>query len=581
MKEKESDVRNFGFYWEILRPFKGYILSIISVGIIWAIFVSIKAYYLKLIIDYLPLSKTDPGILFWPVFIFLFGWFLNETCWRVRDWVIIYLKPYLKRHIVMICCKRLMKYDDHFYQKNTPPALIHGVRNIADGIEDSIFFVEEFFTHFIMVVSAIVSMLIVQTYFGILTAFWLIAWGFVASIWVKNGHLLSYAIFVLRTEFSSHLGDVFGNMQIIKTFNAQEHENNLTQEKASIVAAAEVKREKMFFGVWVIQGIAFLIILSAITYGLISGYSSGKVTVGDFSMLMDLSQTIYLHLFDIANDLSEMSESSGKMSQGLDLIYRQGRCDDNMQGKDTLKAKKGEIIFDHVNFLYPGSDPTDDPFFSNDYIKIEGGSTVALVGPSGGGKTTFVKLLLRLVEPQGGKILIDGQNISSCSVESVHSIFAMVPQELGLFNRSIRDNIAYGSFACSDEEIISAAKKAGAHDFIKNIPGQYEAILGSEIGLSGGQKQRLMIARGLLRKAKIFIFDESTSALDVRTEADVLQQIQEKTSGCTKIIIAHRLRTIQNADLILVCENGSIAEKGSHQELMEKNGLYAKLSALA
>lgn len=567
---------NFWFFWEILKPFKIYLLAILIVAFVWSSFIVIKALALKAIID--TLTKGNTAGLFWPVSIYLGGWFFNEFFWRLRDYSIMYLKPYLKKHIITLFSGRMMYYDDAYYQKNNASALIQGIRNLADGVDDAIFFFEEFFTHFILIVGSCVAIFSVNFYFGSITSIWLISWGLLAVSWSRNGHTLAFKIFELRTIFTAHLGDIFSNMPTVRIFNAEAHEKKLTEVKAAEVAELEIKRERMFFGIWIIQGIAFFLVLCIVLGFLIYEYSHSRVTVGDFAMLLELVQTIYLYLFDLAKDLSEISETSGKISQGLELIYK--KIPEKIYDKSSKKIEitKGEIIFDHVSFKYQNSD--EGPFFANDYIKIPAGATVALVGPSGSGKSTLVKLLLRLLEPQSGRILIDGLNISDYSVESVREYFALVPQEFGLFQRSIKENIGYGSFSASEEEIKNAAREGGAHEFIEEINAGYDSILGIDQGLSGGQKQRIMISRGLLRKAKIFVFDESTSALDVQTEASVLANIKERTGNSTKIIIAHRLKTIQDADLILVCDRGRIVEQGTHKQLMENNGLYASLSRM-
>ena len=333
----------------------------------------------------------------------------------------------------------------------------------------------------------------------------------------------------------------------------------------------------MFFKIWVVQGISFFLVLSISLFILISQYKVGKVTIGDFAMILELIQAIYLNLFEVGKDISEVSESYGRIKQGLSTVYKKISEKAHNPKLPDLEVKKGEIVFDNITYKYPDSDPDSPPLFKNNYIKIEAGSTVAIVGPSGGGKTTLIKFLLRLITPDSGKVLIDGKDISKYSIESVRSTFGIIPQELGLFKRSIEDNIKYGSFNSTREEVIAAAKQSGAHEFIKNLHNDYDAKLELECNLSGGQKQRLMIARGLLRKAKIFIFDEPTSALDLQTEADVLESIDHVTKGYTKIIVAHRLKTVEKADLILVCSKGEIVEKGTHEELTNKNGLYAKL----
>lgn len=572
MQDKHEEV-TLGFFWNLVKPFKLHISVIVIVGIIWSVFTVVKAYLFKLIIDTL---SSGAGSAFWPITLYIGSWIMTEWFMRIRDFAVMYFKPYLKKHVITVFTKQMMHYDDHYFQENTPGALINGLRNLYDGVDDGIYILEELFSHCILIISALISMYIINAYFSLIAVGWFVLWAVLAYTWAKNGHILAFLINAVRTRLSFHLGDVFSNTSTIKTFNSIEHENMITEKIADEVARIEFSREKMFFKIWVVQGVLFFCTSFLVFFVLLSKYKAGEVTIGDFAMMIELLQTIYLYLFDFAKDVSEFSEVTGKVLQGMDVVYR--NINEHIEMKSSLNIKNGEIVFEKVHYKYPGEE--ENAFESNKTIKIAGGSTVALIGPSGGGKTTLVKLLLRLAEPSAGRILIDGEDIAQYDVNSVRSIFALVPQELGIFNRTIKENIKYGSFNATDAEMIAAAKKAQIDDVIQELPAGYDTKFGTEIMLSGGQKQRLMIARGLLRKAKIFVFDEPTSALDARTEFDVLANIRETTKGCTKIIIAHRLNTIKYADLILVCDEGEIVEQGTHEQLMEKRGLYFEMMNL-
>ena len=575
MLEKKNKEINLSFFWDILKPFKLYILGIFSLGVIYSGFIILKVTALKAIINYLSAREIEKA--YAPIGVYLGAWFVNEICWRIRDYCSMYFKPLLKQRITNLFLSRILLYKDEYFQKNNPTAILNGLRNMFDGVEDYIFTLEELFSHFIFIVSTCVSMFFVNHYFGFTCLIWMVTWGFFAYYWSQNGYALAFAVHETRIKMNSHLGDVFANMSTVKSFNAEEYEKEKAAIQTKSVLKSEIKREKMFFKIWVVQGISFFLVLSISLFILISQYKVGKVTIGDFAMILELIQAIYLNLFEVGKDISEVSESYGRIKQGLSTVYKKISEKAHNPKLPDLEVKKGEIVFDNITYKYPDSDPDSPPLFKNNYIKIEAGSTVAIVGPSGGGKTTLIKFLLRLITPDSGKVLIDGKDISKYSIESVRSTFGIIPQELGLFKRSIEDNIKYGSFNSTREEVIAAAKQSGAHEFIKNLHNDYDAKLELECNLSGGQKQRLMIARGLLRKAKIFIFDEPTSALDLQTEADVLESIDHVTKGYTKIIVAHRLKTVEKADLILVCSKGEIVEKGTHEELTNKNGLYAKL----
>ncbi|MBR3003734.1 MAG: ATP-binding cassette domain-containing protein, partial [Lachnospiraceae bacterium] len=237
--------------------------------------------------------------------------------------------------------------------------------------------------------------------------------------------------------------------------------------------------------------------------------------------------------------------------------------------KNTVK---GEIIFDHVKFgYYP------DHLVIKDFSAVaKAGQKVAIVGPTGAGKTTIVNLLMRFYDVNEGRITIDGVNINDMSREEIHDLFGMVLQDTWLFEGTFRDNIKYSKDA-TDEEIIAASKAAGIHHFIMTMPQGYDTILNEEASVSQGQKQLITIARAMVENAPFLILDEATSSVDTRTEVLIQEAMDKLMAGRTSFIIAHRLSTIKNADLILVMKEGDIIEQGSHDELIAQNGFYADL----
>lgn len=242
---------------------------------------------------------------------------------------------------------------------------------------------------------------------------------------------------------------------------------------------------------------------------------------------------------------------------------------------DLKPVLKGNIEFNQVNLTYSdGSQAIYD--FS---LNVKAGETVALVGRSGAGKSSLVNLLVRFQEISSGKILLDGFDIQKIELTALRSQIAMVNQQVVLFNRSVRDNIAYGQLqGASEAEIIAAAKAAYAHDFIMSLPQGYDTILGAQgLNLSGGQRQRIAIARAILKNAPILILDEATSALDNESEHFIQKAFDKAMQERTTIVIAHRLSTIENADRIVVMDKGRIVEQGNHQELMQKHGAYYQL----
>jgi ATP-binding cassette subfamily B protein len=239
-----------------------------------------------------------------------------------------------------------------------------------------------------------------------------------------------------------------------------------------------------------------------------------------------------------------------------------------------LDNVKGDVEFRHVRFGYEGTDKIVIKDFS---ARAKAGQKIAIVGPTGAGKTTLVNLLMRFNEMNDGDILIDGVSIKDLTRENVHSLFCMVLQDTWLFEGTIRENIVYAKQGVTDEEVERACRAVGLHHFIRSLPNGYDTVLDDKVNLSAGQKQLITIARAMVENAPMLILDEATSSVDTRTEVQIQEAMDKLMAGRTSFVIAHRLSTIRNADLILVMKDGNIIESGTHEELLAKNGHYAEL----
>ncbi|GES92098.1 ATP-binding cassette sub-family B member 6, mitochondrial [Rhizophagus clarus] len=299
----------------------------------------------------------------------------------------------------------------------------------------------------------------------------------------------------------------------------------------------------------------------------------GEMSVGDFVMYLTYIIQLYGPLNWFGNYYRVIQKNFVDMEKMLDLLQELPEVKD-LPHAESLTVQKGEVIFDNVSFHYDPRVPT----LKNISFTIPSGSTVALVGPSGGGKSTIFRLLFRFYDVQNGRILVDGQDIRHVRQRDLRSCIGIVPQDTVLFNDTIRYNIRYGKIGATDKEVEEAAEAAQIHDKILGFPDGYDTKVGERgLRLSGGEKQRVAIARTLLKNPQIVLLDEATSALDTHTERHIQKSLRRMTANRTTLIIAHRLSTIVHADQILVLQGGEIVERGSHLELMQMEGVYHKL----
>ncbi len=302
---------------------------------------------------------------------------------------------------------------------------------------------------------------------------------------------------------------------------------------------------------------------------------SGTLSSGELVAFISALMLAYQPLKAVANTQTIMQEGVAAATRVFPILDIEPDIIADAHA-EPLRLSHGEVAFEQVSFAYGDGTRALD----NVSIKIPKGHTVALVGPSGGGKSTILNLVPRFYDPVGGRILIDGQDIRDVTVASLRQASSLVTQDPFLFDDTVRSNIAYGRPDASDEDIIQAARNAAAHDFISALPNGYDTSVG-EAGfrLSGGQRQRIAIARAMLKNAPILLLDEATSALDTASEMQVQTALAALMEGRTTLVIAHRLSTIMHADRIYVIENGRVLEEGTHQELVAMNGLYAELSS--
>jgi ATP-binding cassette, subfamily B, bacterial len=302
-------------------------------------------------------------------------------------------------------------------------------------------------------------------------------------------------------------------------------------------------------------------------------WGRGEISVAEFVVASTTTLLIINEARNLSRRFLEFFEYLGNVANGVHTIIRPHEVVD-VPGAVRTTIERGRIEFRDVSFAYT----PEQPIFQHLSVTIPAGQRVGLVGFSGSGKSTFVSLILRLYDPQSGRILIDGQDIGTMAQDSLHSQLSLIPQDPNLFHRSLLENIRYGRLEASDEEVVDAARKAHAHEFIQKIKDQYASLVGERgVKLSGGQRQRIAIARVVVKNAPILILDEATSSLDSITEQAIQETLDDVMQGKTVIVVAHRLSTIAHLDRILVFDQGRIVEDGTHDELIALGGSYHQL----
>ncbi|NJN07226.1 MAG: ABC transporter ATP-binding protein [Richelia sp. RM1_1_1] len=372
---------------------------------------------------------------------------------------------------------------------------------------------------------------------------------------------------------NSRLSNNLSGITTIKSFTAEDYESQRLASDSD--AYRRSNRQAIKLSAAFVPLIRMLILIGFTSLLLFGGMSAvnGNMTVGTYSVLVFLTQRLLWPLTRLGQTFDLYQRAMASTNRVMNLL------DTNITiypGDVDLPIEKvrGEIAFNHVTFAYQDRQPV----IKNLSLKIPAGTTIAIVGSTGSGKSTLVKLLLRFYEITSGTITVDNIDLKDINLQDLRRCIGLVSQDVFLFHGTVAENIAYGTFNANDKEIITAAKVAEAHEFIMQLPQGYQTIVG-ERGqkLSGGQRQRIAIARAILKNPPILILDEATSAVDNETEAAIARSLERITVDRTTIAIAHRLSTIRNAHRIYVVEYGEIVESGTHEELLERNGIYASL----
>lgn len=475
----------------------------------------------------------------------------------------------LRKEIVEKINKMPFSYFDKRTYGETLSIITNDADNLSMGINQSatqlISSIATFVGIFIMMLSINVTMTLITL---LLIPLSMILMGVI----VKNSqqHFKNNQDYL--ASVNGKVEEMYSGQNIIKVFNNEEY----------MVNDFKKENDKLYEAAWksnFISGLMHPIMnfvgnLGYVGIAILGAYYTvlGKITIGNIQSFIQYARNFTQPINQIAQ-ISTMIQSMAASAERI-FDFLDEKEDIKVKNKIKLEDIKGNVEFKNVSFGYT----EDKTIIHNFNAKIKQGQKIAIVGPTGAGKTTIVKLLMKFYQVDKGKILIDGININDIERSDLKGLFGMVLQDTWLFSGSIMENIRYGNINASDEEVIKAAKSANIHHYIMTQPDTYNMILNEESNnISSGQKQLLTIARAILSNPKVLILDEATSSVDTRTEVLIQNAMDKLMKGRTSFIIAHRLSTIKNADLILVMDKGDIVEQGTHEELLKKDGFYAKL----
>lgn len=509
----------------------------------------------------------------------LYG-FIKGAEWighRLRGFANIFFEAYAMRDLEKTAFSYLLRHSYKFFTDNFTGSLVRKVRRLSRSFEET---ADQAQFNLLPLAVAIIGVLGTLFYRHPLL-------GAILLVWVVFFIFLYYRIAIWKmkydlqkaekdSETTGVLSDALTNIVTIKLFSREEHEKSLF---ANVLD--EFTRIRLF--TWrvnevtdAIQGGLMIIINFILMYAAVRLWRDGRITVGDFALIEGVLMVLFHRLWDFGRVVRKMYESFADASEMVEIMETPYEVND-APGALPIAVSKGAIEFKDVGFNFRGTRKILDDF----NLSIAAGEKIALVGPSGAGKTTVVSLLLRFHDVAEGGIFIDGQNIASITQESLRRNIALVPQEPILFHRALKENIRYGRPDATDKMVVEAAMQANCHQFISGFPDGYDTYVGERgVKLSGGERQRVAIARAILAATPILILDEATSSLDSEVESLIQEAMKNLMRKKTAIVIAHRLSTIVQMDRIVVIDEGKIVEMGRHEELLTHDGIYKRLWTL-
>lgn len=561
----------YRFFVYILAKHKGWVVLAVTAVVVASAAGASSSYFFKLIIDAVEADDNSAALmwgLLYPFFVLVI-----QLLYRVSGYAGAHLTVGSNQTATNTLMAYIMKHSHSYFIDRFAGSITNKIKNVTSAFDEMI--PDILWAHLSALVTFLVTfalILSVDARSGLIFVALLVVLFVVNNRFSKTKAVVAKENAEAGSLLQGHLVDALSNAHTVRQYVRQDFEfsevQKLTLNKFQKGLRNWLYTEKLL----TVNSLLLFIFASLMFWRLVSEWGEGMVTTGEFVLVLALISNITGTLLFIGRAFNATARTVGELREGLDDIMVPYEIVD-VPNVQPLTVEGARIEWEDVTFKFD-----DLAVFENFNLVISAHQKIGLVGSSGAGKSTFVSLLLRQHEILKGQICIDGQDISTVTQDSLREAIALVPQEPSLFHRTIKENIAYGKPDATLEEIMAAAKKAEAHDFIMRLPLQYDTLVGERgVKLSGGQKQRVAIARAMLKNAPILILDEATSALDSTSEREIQKALHILMEGKTVIAIAHRLSTLREMDRIIVLEEGTVTEDGTHETLLLKNGHYAKL----
>ena len=567
----------FGFVRLFIQRFKGWYLAILLLQIGAAVCTILVPWGLGKLTGLIShLDTIDQAFTTLQTPLELFGLLLvaELLMLRIGNGCHIHVVPVQRRAVTQTLFAYLQQHSHRFVSSEFAGALAHRVSEVSMGVNMTIAIVLfDLIPVLVTLVASVVLLSMAAPALGQFMLVWALLFTGVSYWLARRSQPLAQAYSSARSLSNGKVVDAVSNLTNIRLFARHAYEydylNGYLDREMNAAYRSFIYMEKIR---WLLSALGVALKLGMVLLALYL-WREKQLDLAGFVMATSLSLLIVNDVSNLARRLLDFFEAAGNIANGVRTLIRPHEVTDQAAA-ERLDVKRGHIEFREVTFGYrPGQN-----IFQGFNVTVPAGQRVGLVGASGSGKSTLLSLLLRLYDVQGGAVLIDGQDVRQVTQHSLHGQIGLIPQEPGLFHRTIRENIHYGRLDASEQELDAAIHRAGAQSFIGQMEHGYESLVGERgVKLSGGQRQRIAIARVILKDAPILVMDEATSSLDSITERFIQDKLDEIMDDKTVLVVAHRLSTVAHLDRILVMDQGRLVEDGSHDELLRKRGHYFRL----